>query len=178
VARARPTGRRSPYGLGRRRPQRSPDREKSRQRRRLLGGSGALPPGIRVRFTEGERAVLYVVGCEVKRQGICDWPIDKIAALAGVCRTTVQNALRWAERISLLTIQVREMGGGRKNLTNIVRIVSPEWKAWLARGRFDGFKTMNPTKSIAIASSLRVDMVSAKEADRGRQAERWRRSSA
>jgi len=53
---------------------------------------------MRQEFTEGERAVLCVVGTEVKRHGICDWPIDKIAAIAGVGRTTVQNALHTARR--------------------------------------------------------------------------------
>ena len=37
-----------------RKPQRSPDREASRGRRRTLGGSSVLPPDLRSLFTEGE----------------------------------------------------------------------------------------------------------------------------
>jgi hypothetical protein len=72
--------------------QRSPDRKASRDRRRMLGGSSALPDNLRHHYTEGQRAVLCIVAGEVKRCGVCDFPIDKIAALAGVCRTTVLSA--------------------------------------------------------------------------------------
>jgi hypothetical protein len=47
-------------------------------------------------------------------------------------RTTVQNALRQARR--LITVEERRPTGRRKSLTNIVRIVSPEWMTWLRRG--------------------------------------------
>src|SRR5882724_7647373 len=122
--------RRAQSVFGRRRPQRSPDRAKSRERRRVLGGSPAMPPNIRCHFTEGERAVLAIVAGEVKRQGLCDLPLDKIAALAGVGRTTAQNALAWASRLCLISMQHRPMRG-RKSLTNVVRIVAPSWLTWL-----------------------------------------------
>jgi hypothetical protein len=135
-----------------RRPQRSPDREASRHRRRTLAGSSALPPNIRHYYTEGERAVLCVVSGEVKRQGVCDWPIDKIAALAGVSRTTVQNALSWAQRLGHVMVEQRPMHG-RKSLTNVVRVVSLEWRTWIKRGpslaRCIGFKTIYPTRITA-----------------------------
>jgi hypothetical protein len=70
--------------------QRSPDRKASRDRRRMLGGSSALPDNLRQHYTESQRSVLCIVAGEVKRYGVCDFPIEKIAALAGVCRTTVQ----------------------------------------------------------------------------------------
>lgn len=111
---------------------RSPDREASRNRRRVLGGSSALPDTLRHHYTEGQRAVLCIIAGEVKRQGMCDLPIDKIGALAGVCRTTVQTALHEARRLGHLRITERPREG-RKHLTNVVEIVSREWRAWLQR---------------------------------------------
>jgi hypothetical protein len=116
-----------------RRPQRSPDRKASRDRRRTLGGSSALPDNLRQHFTEGQRAVLCVIAGEVKRCGTCDFPIDKIAALAGVGRTTVQNALHEARRLGLVRITERPQPG-RKNLPNLVEITSREWITWIRRG--------------------------------------------
>jgi len=112
--------------------QRSPDRAASRARRRVLGGSSALPPDTRRHFTEGERAVLCVVSSEVKRQGVCDWVIDKIAAAAGVCRTTTQNALHEARRLGLIKITERPQRGW-KNLSNVVEIISRDRLTWLRR---------------------------------------------
>ncbi len=116
-----------------RKPQRSPDREASRGRRRMLGGSSVLPPDLRHLFSEGERAVLCVIASEVKRQGWCDWPIDKIAALAGVCRTMVQNTLRKAKSRGSITVLERKRPG-LKNLSNVVKVTCKEWLAWLKRG--------------------------------------------
>ena len=56
--------------------QRSPDRQASRNRRRMLGGSSALPDNLRVHYTEGQRSVLCIVAGEVKRCGFCDFPFD------------------------------------------------------------------------------------------------------
>jgi hypothetical protein len=41
--------------------QRSPDRKASRDRRRMLGGSSALPDDLRHYYTEGQRAVLCIL---------------------------------------------------------------------------------------------------------------------
>lgn len=141
----------------RRKPQRSPDRKASRERQRTLGGAGHLPPQVRQHYTQGERAVLYVISTEVKRTGVCDWPIAKIAAMAGVCRTTAQNAMREAQRLAHIIVEVRTVPG-RKNLTNVVKVISREWCAWLKRGPI-GFKTLDPTKNIDIQKegSARVE---------------------
>jgi hypothetical protein len=112
---------------------RSPDRKASRARRRTLGGSSSLPPKLRVRYTEGQRAVMCVVAGEVKQHGICRLPIDKIAALAGVCRTTVQTTMHEARRQGDIQI-VERPRRGRKSLTNILKIASADWHAWLRRG--------------------------------------------
>lgn len=134
-----------------RQPQRSPDRQKSRERRRTLGGSSAMPPALRAHYTEGHRAVLCIVAEEAKRRGACEFAIDKIAAMAGVCRTTVQNALHEARRLGHVAISERPRPG-LKNLTNVVKIVSREWLRWIGRGlealgRIGSktLKTVNPT---------------------------------
>lgn len=112
---------------------RSPDRQASRDRRRRLGGSSALPDTLRHHYTEGQRAVLCIIAGEIKHHGVCDLPIDKIAALAGVCRTTVQTTLHEARRFGHITITERPMPG-RKHLPNLVEIMSREWRTWLKRG--------------------------------------------
>lgn len=112
---------------------RSPDRQASRDRRRRLGGSSALPDTLRHHYTEGQRAVLCIIAGEVKARGGCALPIDKIAALAGVCRTTVQTALQVARSLGHLKITARPVAG-RKNLPNLVEITSPEWRMWIERG--------------------------------------------
>lgn len=119
--------------------QRSPDHKASRERRRRLGGSSALPDTLRHFYTEGQRSVLCILAGEVKRHGICDLPVDKIGALAGVCRTTVQTTLHEARRLGHIAISARERLGrnGRRigpNLTNVIKIASPEWLAWIERG--------------------------------------------
>jgi hypothetical protein len=58
---------------------------------------------------------------------------DAVAARAGTCRTTVKNALREARRLGLVTVQERRRRG-QKSLTNLVRIVSPGWTAWIRIG--------------------------------------------
>lgn len=114
--------------------QRSPDRVESRERRRLLACLGPLPSQLAARFTEGQRAVLKIVGDEVRANGLCALCVDAIAARAGVCRRLAQAALRLAAGDGLLTIEERRREG-RKNETNLVRIISREWLAWLRRGR-------------------------------------------
>jgi hypothetical protein len=131
-ARAANLGRLGSRLCSRQRP-RSPDRKASRDRRRMLGGSSALPPNLRHHYTEGQRAVLCVIAGEVKRHGVCDWPIDKIAAHAGVCRTTVQTTEHEARRLGHVRITERPRPG-RKNLPNVVEVISREWSVWIKRG--------------------------------------------
>ena len=125
-----------------RRPQRSPDRSASIQRRRTLAASGPMPPSLASCFTTSELAVLRIVADAVRDNGQCLKTIPEIAARAGVCRTTVQNAIRLAARQGLLVVQERRRPG-RKNASNIVRIVSTEWLTWIKRG--SGFKKTAPT---------------------------------
>jgi len=92
-----------------------------------------MPPALACRFTVSQLAVLRIVGDEVRQHGQCARCIDEIAARAGVCRRMVQNAIREAARLGLLMVEERRREG-RRNLPNIVRIVSEEWTSWLARG--------------------------------------------
>jgi hypothetical protein len=109
------------------------ERIKRRHRKRMLGGSSALPDTMRHHFTEGERSVLCIVAGEVKRRGICDLSIDEIADRAGVGRTTVQNAMHEARR--LLHVEITERPQlDAKNLPNVVKITSAEWRTWIKRG--------------------------------------------
>jgi hypothetical protein len=125
----------------------SPDRAASCMRKRRWAGGSNLPPSVRDRFTEGERAVMAVVMNACGKRGQCDYPIDKIASLAGVGRTTAQNALRKARSGDRPVVSVEERPQpGRKNLTNIVRIVSRECWRWIQRAI--GFKTVNPSKTM------------------------------
>lgn len=127
------TMRRRALWIARRKP-RHQDRERARQIRRTLGGSSALPDTIRHHYTEGERSVLCVIAGEVKRHGICDLSIDEIADRAGCRRTTVQNAIREAERERWHIKVQRRPVSGQKSLTNIITIVSEEWLTWITKG--------------------------------------------
>jgi hypothetical protein len=55
------------------------------------------------------------------------------AARAGVGRTTAQNAMREARTLGLVTVQERRRRG-QPSLTNIVRVISAEWRTWLRLG--------------------------------------------
>src|SRR5215216_2948322 len=136
-----------------RRLQRAPQRPVAIARRRHLAASGPMPPALACKFTVSELAVLRIIGDEVRQHGCCDRCMDEIAARAGVCRRMVQNAIREAARLGLLTIEERRREG-RRNLPNVVRLVSREWTVWLAKGRRSthqptgsggGCKTLHPT---------------------------------
>lgn len=108
----------------------SPDRAKSIERRRRHAASGALPPDIAASFTIGEQAVLSVIARQFQQTGSCTWFMDKIAAIAGVCRTTVRNAIRQAQALGLITVKERRIRWWR-NDSNIVRLVARGWIRWL-----------------------------------------------
>jgi hypothetical protein len=73
---------------------------------------------------------LALIAAETARKGDCRLSIPHLAAVAGVAETTVRNAIREARKLGLLTVEERRLTGYR-NDTNVVRIVSPEWQAWL-----------------------------------------------
>src|SRR3954468_24924742 len=126
-----------------RRLQRPPQRPVAIARRRHLAASGPMPPALACKFTVSELAVLRIIGDEVRQHGQCDRCVDELAARAGVCRRTVQNAIREAARLGLLTVEERRPSR-RRYLPNIIRIVSKEWTSWLARGGRSRHPTAEP----------------------------------
>ena len=111
----------------------SPDKAASIARRRRLAASGAVPSRLAAAFTLSELSALTVVAREVQRRGRCELHIDAIAAKAGTCRTVVQNALRLAAAAGLARVTERRRAGQR-SLSNVVEIVSPDWRQWLRLG--------------------------------------------
>ena len=130
-------------GAAARRPQRprSPEREASLGRRLAMTLSGAVPSAVAKaalarggRLTGGHVAVLSVVGREAARgEGGRRWPIARIAALAGVARSTVQRALRLAESLGLIRVRQRRRRGAKSD-TNVVTVEDAAWWRWLRRG--------------------------------------------
>jgi hypothetical protein len=111
----------------------------SMERRRSWAASGLLPPCLACRFTLAEQAVLAVVAEQVATRAeppgagrfqTCELPLDAIAAKAGVCRTTVRNALREARTLGLIHVEERRLSAWR-NLPHRIMVVSPEWLSWL-----------------------------------------------
>ena len=157
------------------------DRAKSQARRRMLAYAGGLPSQLRDRFTPGEAATLAVIGMEVREHGRCELPVDAIAAKAGVCRRTAQGALRLAERMGLIRIEERRREGAR-NMTNLVTVVSSEWRTWIERGprRWEargGCKTLHPTKTTdylrRVEDGLRHDRGAGREGRSSPLRPRW-----
>ena len=111
-----------------------PRTDASMERRRRWAASGRIPPGIAARFTLAEQAVLALVAAETARRKDCRLSIENMAAVAGVCRSTVKNAIREARQLGLLTVEERQITGFR-NDTNVIRIISPEWLAWIRLAR-------------------------------------------
>lgn len=109
----------------------------SLERRRRWVAAGMMPPAIACQFTPAETAVMAVIAAEVSKQGECRLPIGAIAALAGVSKTSVRNALAAAKAAGLLDVKERRLNRWR-NLTNVVKISSREWTAWLAIGARGG----------------------------------------
>ena len=111
-----------------------PRTDASMERRRRWAASGRLPPALAARFTLAEQAVLALVAAETAKRGDCRLAIGHAAAIAGVSRSSVKNAIRQARTLGLVTVEERQITSFR-NDTNIMRIVSPEWQAWLRLAR-------------------------------------------
>ncbi len=121
------------------------ERAKIWGRKRQMGGAGKLPNDIRCWWTEGERAVLTVIGSYVKRYGQCTLSVESLAREAGVGVRTVQYTLALARggkaragrrseppsRPVLIHVEYRRERGRAFNGTNVITIVSREWLLWL-----------------------------------------------
>jgi hypothetical protein len=127
---ARPTSLRKPLGA-------RPRTDASLERRRRWAASGRLPPNLASHFTTAEVAVLAVIAVEVAKGGDCTLAIGHIASLAGVGETSVRRALHAAKALGLITVEERRVSAFR-NLTNVVRVISPEWQAWMRLPRSGG----------------------------------------
>src|SRR4051794_41708608 len=79
------------------------------------------------------QSALAVIAAENRKRGDCRLTIGELADVAGVSPTSVKNALRAARTINLIAVEERRLSAFR-NAPNIVRIVSPEWRAWLRPG--------------------------------------------
>jgi len=123
----------SSYFPAKRKPPVSPDRARSRDRRRRLAFSGPMPTALAAPYTVGQLAVLRIVADEVRARGLCALPLGAIAAKAGVCMTMARDAIRLAAGDGLVIIQERRRSKA-PNLPNVVRIVSREWLTWIRRG--------------------------------------------
>lgn len=109
----------------------------SLERRRRWVASGMMPPAIACQFTQGETAALAMIAAEVTKRGECRLPIGAIAALAGVSRSTVKSAIRAAKEAGLISVKERRLSRWR-NLSNVVKIESREWRTWLMIGATRG----------------------------------------
>ncbi len=120
----------------------------SMERRRSWASSGRMPPKLQCRFTIGEAAVMAVIAVEVAKTGACTLCLDAIAALAGVGRSTTKRALRQAQELHLIKVEVRRQSAWR-NYTNIITITDLSWLSWLRMGRRGGvhFGTGTNTKT-------------------------------
>lgn len=128
------------------------ERSKEIQRRRKWAGGGSMPPEIRACYSEAERAALAVIADRCRKKGFCDMCLDEIARVAGVSRTSVQNAIRKARSKAFEHISVRERPQSfGKHLTNIIKIVSQSWRGWIMRAI--GFKGLN-TSVTPVKTSL------------------------
>jgi hypothetical protein len=130
-----------------------PRSEASLRRRRMHVASGMMPPEIAASCTQGEAAALAIIAYEHVAKGACDLPIGAIAAKAGVCATTVRNALRLAKRLGLIKVEERRLAYDR-SLPNVVTIVDSGWAAWL---RFRGSKVRKGADRGGCKSALPTD---------------------
>lgn len=111
-------------------------RQAAIERRRRQAASGALPPSIAAQFTLGEQAALAVIARAARQQrgGPLQWFIDKIAALAGVSRSTARNAIRKARARGFLHVTEQRVTWWR-NAANKITIAAAAWRSWLGWGQ-------------------------------------------
>ena len=104
------------------------NRQANLKRRRQMAASGAMPASLAGKFTLGGDAALCIIADECRVRGSSDLSLDEIADKASVGRSVAKSALRKARELGLITVQ------NRGRLTNVVRIIAPEWLAWLQLG--------------------------------------------
>ncbi|RYB01373.1 transcriptional regulator [Lichenibacterium ramalinae] len=147
----------------------------SLERRRSWTASGWLPPAIAARFTMGEAAALAVIIAEAAKAGRCGLPIGAIAGRAGVCATTVRNALREARRLGLVRVEERRLSYAR-SLPNLVTIAGRELALWVrTRARVarqeGGCKIVMATTNLHFHSAARPAPAAREKGIRGRESD-------
>ena len=154
----------------------------SLERRRAWTGSGWMPPAIAARFTMGEAAAIGVIVAEIAKHGRCELYINGIAGKAGVCPSTVRNALRQAKGLGLLHVDTRRVARDRC-LSNVVTIISRELDLWVqtrARAERQGgtCKTVLPTTNHILSSSAQPAATARKTGTFGKGSRKvWARSA-
>jgi hypothetical protein len=113
-------------------PQRSPDKQRSIERRRRLAKAAPIPPEYVGTFTVGEAAAVTIIAGEIARKGTCGLCLAAIAARAGTCKDVVRSAVRKAQAIGLWLSTERRFAG-QVSLPNLIRPVSKPWTAYLRR---------------------------------------------
>lgn len=101
-------------------------------RRRTRGRNSWLPDQDRGLYTQGEEAVLAVIGREIAEKGKCTLYQDAIAAMAGVSTRLVRYALYKAVRLGLVVSRVRKLSAWR-NSSNVITPACARWAKWLRR---------------------------------------------
>jgi len=113
--------------------ERTPDRARMLYRRRMLAATWSMPPKMAGHLTTSQVAYARIVADEVASCGACQLTLDEIADRTGVCRKTAKRAQDRLKELGWITIEERPVKG-RKHLSNVVRVVSTEWKLWIDNG--------------------------------------------
>jgi hypothetical protein len=144
-------------------PQRSPDKQRSIERRRQLADAAPIPLEHRHKFTTCERAAVNVIAREIGRTGACVLPLARIAAQAGTCKERVRSAQKKMRDCGLaFTIERRRRG--QKSLTNLTRALAKGWGAYLRR--WIGFEKSNSTIDTDIRKALGVPVDNTSETNK------------
>ena len=148
----------------------------SLERRRSWAAGSWMPPAMAAGFTQAENAALAVIIREIATAGRCGLPMGAIAARAGVCITSVRNAVREARKRGILHVEERRVSYDR-NLPNLITITSRELTLWVrtrarVEGQGGGVRTVLPTPIHSFPSLARPADMTWKMGNRGR-AQRW-----
>jgi hypothetical protein len=122
-----------PFRFSRPPRQRSPDREASMRRRRTLAATWSLPPSMAAKLTVSEQAYCRLLADDYAAEGLTNASHSEMAARVGCCIETIKRAQKILRRLGWIAVQIRPRRG-LKHLTNVVRIVSPEWITWITNG--------------------------------------------
>lgn len=119
--------------------------------KRIMSGECGMPDDMGGWYTQGELAALAVVAGEVRQHGECALPVDEIADHAGVSRTTVQNALRYAGSEGHVVIEARYADDGKQR-PNVIRIASRHWMKHMRRMEAHGLLAVQYRSLAALAN--------------------------